>query len=358
MGGTGWRTLDGQVTWTTLTAGYHYDQYRLGSDRYATTDWLSGGKGALTAAARGKTETQALFVEDAVPLRSDLRLTLGLRGERWRAFDGFNFQASPAVATHQPGRSADRLSPKAVLAWAPDAAWSFTASAGLAYRFPTVSELYQAVTVGNQVFVPNPDLKPERAISTEISALRRFSWGDARVSLFTEDVDDALISQTATTPFGFTSFVQNIDRVRSRGAEVQVNARDVLPRLDLSASLTYVDSKIAKDAAFPTAEGKQTPQVPRLRWTAVATWRATERLTLTTGARYSDRVFGTIDNSDTVGHTYQGFEGYFVVDARAVWKVDDHWQAALGVDNASNAKYFLFHPFPQRSVVAELKYAY
>jgi len=358
MGGTGWRTLDGAVTWRTLTAGYHYDQYRLGSDRYATADWLSGSKGALTAAARGKTETQALFVEDALPLRPDLRLTLGLRGEQWRAFDGFNFQVSPASAKHQPSRSASRVSPKAVLAWTPDTAWRVTASAGLAYRFPTVSELYQAVTVGDRVFTPNPDLKPERAVSSELSAARLFRWGEARVSLFTEDVDDALISQSATLPFGSASFVQNIDHVRSRGAEVQVDAHDVLPRLDLAASLTWVDSKITEDAALAAAVGKRTPQVPRLRWTAVATWRATEQLTLTGAARYSDRVFGTIDNADTVGHTYMGFEGYLVVDARAVWTIDEHWQAALGVENATNAKYFLFHPFPQRSVLSELKFTY
>jgi len=358
MGGTGWRTLDGQVTWRTLTAGYHYDQYRLGSDRYATADWLGGDKGALTAVARGKTETQALFLEDALPLRRDLRLTLGVRGESWRAYDGFNFSTSPAAAVRQPSLSADRLSPKAVLAWTPDDAWILTASAGLAYRFPTVSELYQAVTIGSQVFVPNPNLRPERAVSSELSAQRRFGWGQARLSLFTEDVDDALISQTATTTFGSTSFVQNVDHVRSRGAEVQVDAHDVVPRVDLSASLTWVDSRTTKDTAFPAAEGKQTPQVPRLRWTAVATWRATDRLSLTTGARYSDRVYATLDNSDTIGHTWQGFEGYFVVDARAVWKVNDHWQAALGVDNATNASYFLFHPFPQRSVITELKFTY
>jgi iron complex outermembrane receptor protein len=359
MGGTGWRTFDGRLTWRTLTAGYHYDQYRLGADRYATSDWLAGGKGALTAAARGKTETQALFVEDALPLRPDLRLTLGLRGEQWRAFDGFNFQTSPAAATRQPSLGASRASPKAVLAWTPGEAWRLTASAGLAYRFPTVSELYQAVTIGSQVFVPNPALRPERAVSTELSALRRFAWGEARLSVFTEDVDDALISQTTPTPVGgFASFVQNIDHVRSRGAEVQVDAHDVLPRLDLAASLTWVDSTITADAALPAAEGKRTPQVPRLRWTAVATWRATERLTLTTAARYSDRVFGVIDNSDVVGHTYQGFEGYFVVDARAVLRIDDHWQAALGVENAGDDKYFLFHPFPQRSVLAEVKYSY
>jgi hypothetical protein len=128
--------------------------------------------------------------------------------------------------------------------------------------------------------------------------------------------------------------------------------------LDLSASATWVDSRIVRDPVFPAAVGKRTPQVPRLRWTAVATWRANERLTLTTAARYSDRVFGTIDNTDLIGHTYQGFEGYLVVDACATYRIDGHWSAAIGVDNLTNSNYFVFHPFPQRSALAELRYVY
>lgn len=365
MGGTGWTTFDAHATWTpgdegqALTGGYHFDQYRLGSDRYATGDWISGSRGPLAAVSRGKAETQALFVEDALRLGPGLRLTLGVRGEHWRAFDGFNFQAAPSLAARQPSLSARRASPKAVLAWTPDEAWSVTASAGLAYRFPTVSELYQAVTVGAQTFTPNPDLAPERALSTDLSVKRKFGWGEARLSLFTEDVHDALISQTALTPIGSTSFVQNVDLVRARGAEAEVKAHDVLVSgLDLTGSITWVDSRIARDPALAAAEGKRTPQVPRLRWTAVASWQATPKLTLTAAARYSDRVFGTIDNSDVVTHTWQGFDHYLILDARALYRIDAHWSAALGVDNAGDETYFLFHPFPQRAVLAEVTYAY
>jgi iron complex outermembrane receptor protein len=38
--------------------------------------------------------------------------------------------------------------------------------------------------------------------------------------------------------------------------------------------------------------------------------------------------------------------------------VDRHWSAAAGIDNVNNRKYFLFHPFPQRTVYAELRYTY
>jgi iron complex outermembrane receptor protein len=367
LSGTGWRTFDAQATWTpsdthSLTVGGHYDRYVLGQYRYNTTDWIGGPRGALAASSRGATEAGALFVEDTLRLSPDLRLTAGLRAEHWRAYDGLNYSLSPALNVRQPKLDASRVSPKAVLAWSPAQDWRVTASFGEAYRFPTVSELYQAVTVRGLPAVPNPNLAPERAISSELSAQRTWKTVTLRLSGFTEDVDDALISQTAPVgadPTALASFVQNVGHVRSRGVEAVVDARDVwVTGLDLSASATWVDSEITRDAAFPAAVGKQTPQVPRLRWTAVATWKATDRLTLTAAARYSDRVYATIDNSDLIGHTYQGFEGYFLVDARAVWQVDRHWSAAIGVDNATNDKYFLFHPFPQRSVLAELRYAY
>ncbi|HEY8003860.1 MAG TPA: hypothetical protein VIE16_06510, partial [Phenylobacterium sp.] len=61
---------------------------------------------------------------------------------------------------------------------------------------------------------------------------------------------------------------------------------------------------------------------------------------------------------DLIGHTYQGFEGYLVVDARATWRFDRHWSAAVGIDNLTDARDFVFHPFPQRSALAELRYVY
>jgi iron complex outermembrane receptor protein len=88
----------------------------------------------------------------------------------------------------------------------------------------------------------------------------------------------------------------------------------------------------------------------------VATYQATPRLTLTAAVRYSSRVFATINDVDPVTHTYQGFDPYLVADVRAAYRVTPHVTAAIGIDNINNDNYFLFHPFPQRTVVAELKW--
>jgi len=98
--------------------------------------------------------------------------------------------------------------------------------------------------------------------------------------------------------------------------------------------------------------------VPSWRTTLVATYRPNDDWAFTLAARYSSRVYATIDNSDIVTHTYQGFDSYFVVDARVSYAITERWNVALGVDNLNNRKYFLFHPFPQRTVVAELSYSF
>ena len=153
------------------------------------------------------------------------------------------------------------------------------------------------------------------------------------------------------------SFVQNVDRTRARGAELVVERRDLIPRVDLSGSVTYADAITSADAAFPAAVGKLIPGVPRWKADAVVTWRPIDALSLTAAARTASRIWGTIDNSDIYPDTYQGFDRYFVVDLKALYRIDRHLEAAIGVDNVNNDRYFLFHPFGQRAVTASLHWS-
>ena len=185
--GTGWRTLDLKAIYRLddiaheISFGAHGDRYDLANNRFSTANWISGPVGALASAARGKTQTGALWAQDFWTINPALRLTTGLRWERWKAFDGLNYSLSPTLNVRQPEVDARKLSPKAALAWdfAPD--WTARVSLGEAYRFPTVGELYQAITTGSTLTIPNPNLKPEQALSTEWALERRFAKGFARV---------------------------------------------------------------------------------------------------------------------------------------------------------------------------------
>lgn len=377
--GTGWKTIDAKGVWRPfgldgdheISFGVHGDHYEFSNNRYAAANWIDGPDGALASASTGKTETSAIWAQEAWRVTPALHLIVGGRLESWKAFDGASYSLSPALNVQQPEIDADKFSPKASLEWtfAPD--WTARVSLGKAYRFPTVTELYQSVTAGSTLTSPNPNLRPENALSTEWSLEHRMEKGNIRLSLFTEDLKDALISQSATLDPATTtpqlppgsvvvaSFVQNIDKVRSRGAEIVAQRDDVLIRgLSLSGSVTYVDSETQRDAAFPAAVGKQTPQLPKWRSTLVVTYRPDAHWAFTVAGRYSDRLYGTIDNSDTFSHTYQGFEGFLTWDARVNYRIDDHWSAAVSLENFAGEDYFLFHPFPQRTATVELRYRF
>jgi len=366
LDGTGWKTFDAKGAWklgtNTLGGGMHWDEYAVNSNRYVTTDWIAGGQGALNLASRGRTRTGAVWAQDVWQIAAPLTLTVGGRYEWWRAYDGFNYALTPALSVVQPTRTAQGFSPKGSLAFAPAEHWTVRGSFGKAYRFPTVGELYQTITTGAFLSVPDPDLRAEQALSEELAIEHQDARGTARLSFFNESIRDALISQSAALVAGSTTlynYVQNVDRTRARGVEFALQRTDFPVRhVDLSGSATYTDAITREDAAFPAAVGHLLPSVPRWRATAVVTWRPDEAIALTAAARYASRNWGTLDNSDPVGNTYQGFYKYFVVDLRVNFRIGDGYAFAIGVDNVNNDRYFLFHPFPQRAFTAEASYRF
>jgi iron complex outermembrane receptor protein len=374
---TGWSTLDAQASWhpgttNVLSFGAHGDRYELGSPVYDTSDWHNGGKGALFSTSEGKTQTTALWMQDQWRFLPAWTATLGGRYEWWKAYDGFNSNrtgASPNFSyaeVNQPQVDKSGFSPKATLAWQATDAWQINASFGRALRFPTVGELYQNISTGATFTQADPNLKPEDVLSGELSAIYTDAKTDLRLTVFQEEVSDALISQTSlidaahTTP---VSFVQNIDKTRQRGVELAATRRDVLiAGWELSGSVTYVDAEILENEGYAptiagaTSEGKRTPYVAKWRATFVSTYRPDDRWAFSLAGRYSSRLYATVDNTDINTHTYQGFEGFFVADARVHYQIDAHWGAAVGVDNLNNRDYYLFHPFPQRTAYAEIGY--
>lgn len=361
LDGTGWKTLDGTGGLTLgnhrLGFGAHWDRFTLKSNRYLATDWRAGSEGALDLQSLGHTRTIGLWVQDAWTIVPRLTLTVGARYEWWRASGGVNVSRAPALAQVQPPRSADHLSPKATLAYDLAPTWSVRASFGQAYRFPTVGELYQIVTTPVAA-IPNPDLRPERARSEELALEQKSEHGTLRLAFFNEVIRDALISQTGPLNGGPTlaTFVQNVERTRARGVELAADRRGLLDHFDLAGSVTYADAKTIRNSALPAAVGKSLPQVPRWKLTGLVTYHPVPPVALTLAARYASRLWGTLDHSDVVGHTYQGFEGYLVMDARAAVDIGSHMQVSVGVDNLNNRSYYLFHPFPQRTYTVQVGY--
>lgn len=65
------------------------------------------------------------------------------------------------------------------------------------------------------------------------------------------------------------------------------------------------------------------------------------------------RCIRTLDNTDVVSNVFGAFDRFFVVDTRIHYKATDNVYLDVGVDNLNNDKYFLYHPFPGRTFVAD-----
>lgn len=369
LGGTGWSNLDGKAAWhplgpnggQELSFGVHADEYELVNPTYNTPDWQSGRDfSSLATEGNGNTATDALWAQEVWKIAPAWKLTAGGRYEWWRAFDGVNVNGKTTVI--QPDESARDFSPKLTLAWQAAPSWTVSALVGNAYRFPTAGELYQLVSTGAIYTSPNPNLQPERDWSEEIRAERRWDDSLLRFSLFEEDTANALVSQYSPLVSGSSTeyqYVMNVGRIRNRGAEIYLDRSNwLVPGLEVSASVTYVDSRILADTGsgqFQPAVGKRAPYVPMWRGTAVATYRLDHRLAWTVGARYSGQQYSTVDNTDVNPNAFGGFDEFFVMDTHLDWRLGARWTLSAGIDNLLNRKYFLYHPFPQRTEVTEVK---
>lgn len=369
--GSGWNTLGFKGTWRPqgihgehiMDLGVQQDSGQLSYKTFNIAgNWISDGAGTLASSIGGKTRLQSAFAQDTWSLAPKWKTVLGLRAEQWSAFDG---QTSFTATSGQSFGRRDEfhLSPKAALLhqWSGDTV--LKASLGRAVRMPTLSELYGATSTTNSQFINDPDLRPEKSWTTELSMERDLGHGLLRLTFFAEETRDSVYSQVTydSTLNGNISRVTNVDRILTKGLEIVYNGFDVgVKGLDLSSSLTYAQSLVVDNTGFVVTPGdtigKWQPNIPQWRASLLSSYRVDEKWNLAFGARYSGVQYRTLNNSDVYGYTYQGVSEFFTTDLRVRYKVDRHWTAAFGIDNLNNYPYWNFHPYPQRNYSFELKW--
>ncbi|RZI97493.1 MAG: TonB-dependent receptor, partial [Variovorax sp.] len=362
--GTGWNTLAAKGTWRPFgVGGQHIVDFGIGRDAYKLSiaknnvigSWLDGAANPWSPVSNvgGKTETFSAWAQDTWAFAPRWKAVLGLRYEDWKASDGFTSTAT--ALQRYASRSEADFSPKAALAYQLATDTVLKASVGRAVRYPTVGELYGATSGGALSFINDPNLKPEKSWTGELSLEKDLGNGLARATLFHETTKNALFSQLI--PNSTVSRVQNVDKVRTTGVELAYTGQDVFMRgLDLGGSLTYANSKTVANAAFPASVGKWQPRVPQWRSTLYATYKPDDRWAFTVAARYSGRQYSNLDNSDVNAFAYFGASKYFTVDMRVRYQVTKQVSAAFGIDNANNYQYWNFHPYPQRTYTAEVRW--
>jgi iron complex outermembrane recepter protein len=393
--GTNWQNYDAKAIWRPfgadgpheISSGIHFDRYYFDNPVYGSSNWTDAGSdnGLLYSTGVGETLTGALWAQDAWKIFPNLKLTVGGRLETWRALDGVNVEtvansAGTAITSttgvvNQPELSSTNFSPKVSLSYDMNKDWNVTANFGEAYRYPTVTELYQNVTVSGVATIANPNLVPEQDLNGEINLVRKWDDGKARLTVFDEWVNNAIISQTnlvtnpatgAQTP---TTTIGNVAAIQMRGVEVAADKNNVFVNgLQLFGSVTWVDSRIMSDPTWAgtnpltglpdTVVGNRVPYVPDWRAKLGFTYRPNDDWAWTVAGRYSGKQYSTLDNTDVVSHVYGAFDDYLVFDTKIHYEATKSLSFDFGIDNIFNEQYFLFHPFPGRTYVMAAKYKF
>ncbi len=165
-------------------------------------------------------------------------------------------------------------------------------------------------------------------------------------------------SQTDILPGGTSvrTFVP-VDRVDTRGADFTANLEGLWhPRLDLRFNLTYTHAEIARNTPDPSIEGNRFPRMPRWRGNLIASYGLTRAWELSTNLQYASDSVGRLDNTDNTNGVYGAQDAYRFLGLKARYQRVDHWRFSVGVDNITDERAYVAHPWPGRTVYTTFSY--
>lgn len=366
QGPTGWwtgdLTLENKTDKRELAVGATANAYRTDQTRYNLADWRSDAGKSFATRTFGKTRQLSAWAEARL-LFDPLTVTAGVRYDNWRAYDGgltrlgTGAQAGQQVSNRYAARKEDSVDPSLSFEYRFGDGTRAQLSLAKATRYPTVGELFQGNLNGDGTFNLNsfdPNLKPERSRDANLLVAHAFGPVTLTGSAFYQRVRDTIFAFTGFNQNGIlTSTFKNIDLTRQFGFEAIAEARDwPVPSLDLDANAAWTNSATVRNASAPAAEGVQFPRIPRWRVNANARYALSEQLKGSLGLRYASRpntdLFG-LQRGDTFGFTSE----LFALDAKLTWEANEHFRLSAGVDNLTNDRAWVFHPYPQRTVLVE-----
>ena len=202
-----------------------------------------------------------------------------------------------------------------------------------AFRAPSMNELYRSGQVGQELTMPNAQLRSERATGADGGV----SWrpGARRVGVessyfWTEinrPVSAVLKSSTATA---ITNVRENLGQIQSQGAEVRVQVNEGRA-ISAAVGYQYAHAVVTAFSVQPTLVGRWIPQVPRQSVTmqlraARARWGA-----VTVAGRASGQAF---DDSSNIYPLHR----FFALDVYGERGLGRGFLAFVSVQNVLNQR--------------------
>jgi iron complex outermembrane receptor protein len=328
---------------------------------FPTTSYL--GSGALSVRDTytfGRGATWALYAQDTLALNSRITITGGGRLDLWQTSAGESQPAPGASTVRFPDRRASAVTGKVAALFTLRTGTVLRASAGTAFRNPSVFDLYRDLRLSSgTLLLGNPNVNPERMRSGEVGL--RHDWHSrlsTDVAYYENHITDLIFRSLdlAADPTGFTQRMLNAGRARTRGVELAATARP-LSWLTARPTYTFTSALITRNDPSPLTVGKAVPFVPR--HTAAGTVTAVApRVTATLTGRYQTAVFATDTNADTVRNVPGAYDLFFEMDAAVNVTLVRQLQLTVSAENVLDRRYYLFYRNPGRMVYAGLRVRY
>jgi outer membrane receptor protein involved in Fe transport len=327
-----WSRSFGQAQ--TLVAGGDWREVRGASNELA---YLNGRASSLIGAG-GRERSSGFYFEDVLKFDGRVFLTVGARIDRWKNYRGLSTTTPLSNLNSVLSVFADRdetaFSPYLSALFRVNDRLSITGSASRAFRAPTLNELYRSFRVGNVLTLANEDLRAEQVSGYE-AGVRINLWQDRailRTNLFWDTTNGPVSNVTlSSTPLLITRQRQNLGSSRSRGVELDLDAR--LSRAwTMSAGYMLADASVVEFPGNPALEGRRIPQVPRHQFTFQLSYSSARFLTWAVQGRGSSSQFDDDLNQFRL-------KGYFNLDTYVARSLNKRLEAYLAVENLLNQRY-------------------
>jgi outer membrane receptor protein involved in Fe transport len=317
-----------------LVSGFEWSEVRGASDEIAYTS----GRPSSLVGAGGRARTSSLFARDLITVTPRFTLAPAARVDLRRNFGALQAtrpltSTGPASVTSFADRDEAAFSPQLSALFKVNERVSLTSTFARAFRAPTLNELYRSFRVGNVVTLADENLRAERLMSGEAGLIYEPRRGASlRAEAFWMDVTRAIANVTlSATPSLITRRRQNLGRTRSRGFELEAEARPAA-RWTLSAGYLFADARVARFPADTSLEGLRVPQVARQQLTFQARYTNPARLSFGIQARASGPQFDDDRNLLRLG-------GYFNLDALASRRLARGVEAFVAAENLTGRRY-------------------
>ncbi|CAN5403019.1 TonB-dependent receptor [soil metagenome] len=268
----------------------------------------------------------------------------GVRLDQWKNEDGHRREIDRAMGLATldetyPDRSGEVTSARLAVRRDLGSGFAARAAAYSGFRPATLNELHRPFRVGNDLTEANAALEPETLKGVETGLSWTHETTTVGATVFFNRVEDAIVNVTIGVGPGIISALpragfipaggvlrqrQNAGTIDATG--VELNAEHQSGPVRLVAAVSWTDAELDGGSAAPQLTGLRPAQAPEWSATAGIDWRATDRLTLSSRARYESARFDDDLNSRVL-------DAAVTFDARADWRVRDGVTLYAAADN-------------------------